>query len=55
LIDTEITRSGIRIRSGGRAATFFTDGGEYTFSKENLLIAGMLDVKGIGTHKLADI
>jgi hypothetical protein len=31
LIDVNQNRSGIRIRSGGRAATFITDNGKYCF------------------------
>jgi len=56
-------RSGIRIRSGGRAATFITDNGRYTYTEDNseptpgatnhgrpIMKAGMLDVKVLGVH-----
>ena len=36
VVDTSNTRSGIRIRSGGRAATFLTNKGEYVFSDANV-------------------
>jgi len=52
-IDKNDKTSAIRIRSGGRAATFFA-GKTYRFIK-NQLVAKMIDVKGVGTHKLADI
>ena len=48
----------IRLRSGGRAATFFVDDGRYRFVPETggaLLAAPMIDVKGVGTHQDADI
>eukprot|EP00469_Lotharella_globosa_P009034 CAMPEP_0167773448 /NCGR_PEP_ID=MMETSP0111_2-20121227/1424_1 /TAXON_ID=91324 /ORGANISM="Lotharella globosa, Strain CCCM811" /LENGTH=868 /DNA_ID=CAMNT_0007663083 /DNA_START=8 /DNA_END=2615 /DNA_ORIENTATION=+ len=53
-IDKSDLCSAIRMRSGGRAATFFTNGGRYRFVNGRL-VAGMLDVKGIGTHELADV
>lgn len=62
IIDFSQQKSAIRIRSGGRAATFLTNNGEYTFedSKSSsepvpLFKAGMLDVKGIGTHVKCEI
>uniref|UniRef100_A0A7S0CPY5 Flavin reductase like domain-containing protein n=2 Tax=Amorphochlora amoebiformis TaxID=1561963 RepID=A0A7S0CPY5_9EUKA len=52
-IDNQKQTAAIRVRSGGRAAVFLTNKGKYGFNKGKLT-AGMLDVKGIGTHLLAD-
>jgi hypothetical protein len=46
------TKTGVRIRSGGRAATFLVRD-EYHFEGSNLH-SSMLEVKGIGTHIQAD-
>lgn len=46
-------KAGLRMRSGGRAATFFV-GDTYSFSG-GALRADMLDVKGIGTHTHAEV
>lgn len=49
LVDAGAPRkAALRLRSGGRAATFFVDG-RYSISAEGLQ-AQMLDVKGVGTH-----
>eukprot|EP00930_Biecheleria_cincta_P029584 TRINITY_DN20556_c0_g3_i1.p1 TRINITY_DN20556_c0_g3~~TRINITY_DN20556_c0_g3_i1.p1 ORF type:complete len:619 (+),score=134.64 TRINITY_DN20556_c0_g3_i1:38-1894(+) len=60
VLDLEQRRSGIRQRSGGRAATFLVNDGEYAFTGDgsggsrSFLVAGMLDVKGVGTHIASD-
>ncbi|CAE7943883.1 Scn10a [Symbiodinium necroappetens] len=48
------SRSALRVRSGGRAATFLV-GDRYGIDEEGNFRADMLDVKGIGTHVMADI
>lgn len=57
VLDVSKRRSGIRQRSGGRAATFFVDGA-YWFSEAaqgvTMLDSVMVDVKGVGTHVSAD-
>lgn len=52
-VDTERpVCSGIRIRSGGRAATLFLNDGRYGFdSSDGSLRATLMDVKGLGTHE----
>jgi len=51
-IDSEKKTSAMRLRSGGRAAAFLTNK-QYKIINGKL-VAGILDVKGVGTHKLAD-
>jgi len=53
VVDTSgACKAGVRIRSGGRAATFLVRD-EYHFEASNLQ-SSMLEVKGIGTHIQAD-
>jgi hypothetical protein len=47
--DTSTVRSGIRLRSGGRAATFPVNN-EFRVDDEGFVHADWLDVKGVGTH-----
>lgn len=53
-VDEASARAGIRIRSGGRAATFFV-GDRYVIREDGGLCADMIEVKGLGTHVAADI
>mmetsp|Transcript_83025 Transcript_83025/g.138757 ORF Transcript_83025/g.138757 Transcript_83025/m.138757 type:complete len:440 (+) Transcript_83025:3-1322(+) len=53
VVDFTDRKAGIRIRSGGRAATFFVDG-EYGFDAEGFPTGRMMDVKGVGTHKCSN-
>ena len=46
VVDFTDRKAGIRIRSGGRAATFFVDG-EYGFDAEGFPTGRMMDVKGV--------
>eukprot|EP00439_Symbiodinium_sp_Y106_P083164 s1009_g23.t1 len=48
------SRSALRVRSGGRAATFLV-ADRYGIDEQGNFRADMLDVKGIGTHVMADI
>ncbi|CAE7457422.1 Klhl18 [Symbiodinium natans] len=48
------SRSALRVRSGGRAATFIV-ADRYRIDDHGNFRAGMLDVKGVGTHVRADI
>eukprot|EP00811_Abedinium_folium_P034776 NODE_762_length_2781_cov_3.195177.p1 GENE.NODE_762_length_2781_cov_3.195177~~NODE_762_length_2781_cov_3.195177.p1 ORF type:complete len:512 (+),score=172.14 NODE_762_length_2781_cov_3.195177:411-1946(+) len=50
VVDTSRTRAALRLRSGGRAATFFV-GDHYHIGVDGALQADMLDVKGLGTHE----
>eukprot|EP00939_MAST-03C_sp_MAST-3C-sp1_P001827 g1827.t1 len=55
LVDVSVRKSALRQRSGGRAATFFA-GDRYAFDrKTGDLRANLLDVKGVGTHKNANV
>ncbi|CAE8609378.1 unnamed protein product, partial [Polarella glacialis] len=51
--DESTSRSALRLRSGGRAATFFVND-RYDIAEDGSLVAEMLDVKGLGTHERAD-
>ena len=53
VIDRKKIVSGIRQRSGGRAANLFI-GGEYSFDSNGFLKADILNVKGLGTHSRAN-
>ena len=53
-VDEASARTAVRIRSGGRAATFLV-GDHYSIGEDGALHAQMLEVKGLGTHALADI
>ncbi|CAK9020083.1 unnamed protein product [Durusdinium trenchii] len=53
-IDGEKTRAALRMRSGGRAATFLVSN-QYSIDEDGNFQAFMLDVKGLGTHKRAAI
>lgn len=54
VIDEDSARAGLRIRSGGRAATFLV-GDRYAIDKDGTFCAEMIEVKGLGTHAHADI
>jgi hypothetical protein len=47
-------KSGIRQRSGGRAASLILDNA-YSIDDQGHFQAEMIDVKGIGTHKFANV
>ena len=52
LVEREPFRSGLRMRSGGRAASLFLEDG-YSFDADGWMHAALMDVKGLGTHAQA--
>ena len=48
-LDTNRKKIGLRMRGGGRAATFLVDKQEYSWDKDGTFQSEMLEVKGLGT------